>query len=136
MLRKKIVLVISLFDEQSSPESWWRPDRDGVENHEEARNSGQESRPEILLKCLISVKLFLTSITLIKILLINIPAPTFCVWIHFQHHGHMTRTPKQNNILLLDPLYGHMTKTPEQNNIHVQINNDVWTNVSIVKNLI
>jgi hypothetical protein len=37
----------------------------------------------------------------------------------------MTRTLEQNNILHLDPLYGHMTKTPKQNNINVQINNGV-----------
>ncbi len=79
---------------------------------------------------------FSSSITLIEISLINIPAPSLCTWIHFQHHGHMTRTPKQNSILLLDPLYGHMTKAPEQNNIHVQINNDVWAIVSLVINLI
>ncbi len=48
----------------------------------------------------------------------------------------MTMTPKQNKILLLDPLYGHMTKTSEQNNIHVQINNDVQAIVSVVINLI
>ncbi len=89
-----------------------------------------------LLKYKLSVKLFLASITLIELSLINIPAHPLYGWIHFQHHGHMTKTTKQNNILFLDPLHGHMTKTPEQNDIHVQINNDVRTIVSLVINLI
>jgi hypothetical protein len=60
-----------------------------------------------LISKLISVELFLASITLIELSLINIPDPPLCTGIHFQHH------------------YGHMTQTPEQYYIHVQINNDV-----------
>ncbi len=55
-------------------------------------------------KKILSVKLFPASNTFIELSLINILAPTLCSWNHFQHHGHMTRTPKQNNIMLLDPL--------------------------------
>jgi hypothetical protein len=65
-----------------------------------------------------SVELFLTSIALIELSLINILTPPLCAWIHFQHH------------------YGHVTKTPKQNNICVQINKDVLSNVCSVINLI
>jgi hypothetical protein len=68
--------------------------------------------------CVISFELFLASITLIVISLINLPALSLCAWIHFQHH------------------HGHMTKTPEQNNIHVHLSNDVLFIVSSVINLI